>query len=223
MANLIENMRFRAASEMQDNSATASEDRMTEGCKLEHIAASYKAEWGYDYLRTIVALKPVMGHKSLTAILTDSSAHKSLRVINGHSLAQCLLGRNCVFLLFGFLNGVQEFPSANTHNVVELHVAGCSVVSWGTALQAGRERVRFRFRSLHFLNYPNACSCIVDLASAQPLVGKSTNNLTGGKGRPRLKADNYRHLWADGIDYVETSICSKLTGLHGLLQGQIYF
>jgi hypothetical protein len=64
-----------------------------------------------------------------------------------------------------------------------------SVVAWGTMLQAGRSRVRFRMRSLNFFNWPNPSSRTVALGSTQPLTEVSTRNLPGGKGRPALKAD----------------------------------
>jgi hypothetical protein len=57
-------------------------------------------------------------------------------------------------------------------------------------LQAGRSRVRFTTRSLHFYNLPNPSSRIIALGSTKPLIEMSTRNLPGGKGRPAHKADN---------------------------------
>jgi hypothetical protein len=51
--------------------------------------------------------------------------------------------------------------------------------------------------------------------STQPLTEMSTRNLHGGKGRGTRKADNL------------TAFCESTShnpmGIHGLLQGQIYF
>jgi hypothetical protein len=65
-----------------------------------------------------------------------------------------------------------------------------SVVGWGTVLQAGRSRVRFRMRSLDFFNLPNPFSSTMTLGSAQALTEMSTRIFLEGKRRPARKADN---------------------------------
>jgi hypothetical protein len=53
---------------------------------------------------------------------------------------------------------------------------------------AGKSRVRLPMRSLEFsidLTIPDA---IMTLKSTQPLIKMNTRNLSGGKGRPALKA-----------------------------------
>jgi hypothetical protein len=70
--------------------------------------------------------------------------------------------------------------------------AVCSVVDWGTLLQAGRLRVRAP-RRWTFLNLPNPSSRSMTLGSTQHLTEMSTRNLPwgeGGKGRSARKADN---------------------------------
>jgi hypothetical protein len=46
-----------------------------------------------------------------------------------------------------------------------LYYARCSVVDWGTTLQAGRSRVQFPVRSLDFFNLPNPSSRTMALGS----------------------------------------------------------
>ena len=50
-------------------------------------------------------------------------------------------------------------------------------VGWGTALQAGRSQVRFPLVSLAFFRWHNACSCTMDVGSAQPLRDLSIRNI----------------------------------------------
>jgi hypothetical protein len=66
--------------------------------------------------------------------------------------------------------------------------ARCSVVGWGTMLQAGRSRVVYWWG--WFFNWPNPFSRTLALGSIQPLTQMSTRNIPGGKGRPEHKADN---------------------------------
>jgi hypothetical protein len=54
-------------------------------------------------------------------------------------------------------------------------------------LQAGRSRVPFPIRSLHFFNWPNPSSRTVALRST--LTEMSTRNLPGGNGRSTREAD----------------------------------
>jgi hypothetical protein len=81
----------------------------------------------------------------------------------------------------------QCFSTSGTHPT---WWSRCSVVGWGTMLQAGRSRVRFHMRSLVFLNLPNPSSRTMTLGSTQPLREMSTRNLPGGKGWAECKADN---------------------------------
>jgi hypothetical protein len=60
----------------------------------------------------------------------------------------------------------------------------CSVIGWGTTLQAGRSRVRFPMTSLDFSVY------LIFPAALWPLTEMSIRNLPGGKWRPTRKADN---------------------------------
>jgi hypothetical protein len=57
-------------------------------------------------------------------------------------------------------------------------------------LQTERSRVRFPTRSLDFSIELNPSSRNVAPESTQSLAERSTRSLTGGKGRPTLKADN---------------------------------
>jgi hypothetical protein len=56
-------------------------------------------------------------------------------------------------------------------------------------LQAGRSPVRVP-DEVDFFNLPNHSSRTMALGSTQLLTEISTNNLTGGKKRPALRADN---------------------------------
>jgi hypothetical protein len=64
------------------------------------------------------------------------------------------------------------------------------VVGWGTMLEAGRWRVRFPLRSLHFSIDLNLPAALWPLGSTQPLIEITTRNLPGDKWRPAHKADN---------------------------------
>jgi hypothetical protein len=57
-------------------------------------------------------------------------------------------------------------------------------------LKAGRSRVRFPMKSLIFFNWPYLSSRTMALGLAQPITEIRTGNLSGGKGRPALKAGN---------------------------------
>jgi hypothetical protein len=52
-------------------------------------------------------------------------------------------------------------------------------VGWGTVLQAGRSRVRFPTKSLHFFSLPNTSSRTIALRSTQPLTEMSARDLPG--------------------------------------------
>jgi hypothetical protein len=56
-------------------------------------------------------------------------------------------------------------------------------------LQAGRSRVRFPMRSLDF-SLDILPASLWPVGSTQPLTEMSTRNLSGGKRRPALEADN---------------------------------
>ena len=53
-------------------------------------------------------------------------------------------------------------------------------VGWGTALQAGRSRVRFPMVSLDFFHWHNPSSRTMVLGSTQPLTEMSTRNVSWG-------------------------------------------
>jgi hypothetical protein len=58
----------------------------------------------------------------------------------------------------------------------------CSIVGWGTVLQAGR--------FIGFFSWSNPSSCTMDIGSTQPQTEMFTRNLLGGKGLLAFKADN---------------------------------
>ena len=59
----------------------------------------------------------------------------------------------------------------------------CSgAVGWGTALQAGRSRVRFPMASLEFFLWYNPSGNTTDLVSTLTLTEMSTSVFSGGKG-----------------------------------------
>jgi hypothetical protein len=62
------------------------------------------------------------------------------------------------------------------------------------------------------------------LGPTRPLTEKSTRDILGGKGRPARKADNLTAIY-EPIVYknVGTSTSHNPMGLHGLLQGYLYF
>jgi hypothetical protein len=63
------------------------------------------------------------------------------------------------------------------------------------------------------------------LGLTQPLTEMSTRNILGMKGdRPVLKADNFAIcVCVDCLDDVGASTSHNPIGLHGLLQGSLYF
>jgi hypothetical protein len=69
-------------------------------------------------------------------------------------------------------------------------VARCSVVGWGTRLQAGRSRVWFPMRSQDFFNSPKPSSRIMAPRLTQGLTVMSTGKRPRGKGRQTLKVDD---------------------------------
>jgi hypothetical protein len=76
----------------------------------------------------------------------------------------------------------------------------CSVVGWGTMLQAGRSWIQFSMRSLDFSNdliLPVHYN--MDLGSTQPLTEMSTRNLPGVKSGWQP----HSHLWANCLENVE--------------------
>jgi hypothetical protein len=87
-------------------------------------------------------------------------------------------------------------------------------------LQAGKSRVRFLLRPLDFLNLPNLSSRTMALGSTQPLTEMSTKNISGRKGRPARKADNFTPSVSRlSRENVGLWTCHNPRGLHGLLQG----
>jgi hypothetical protein len=62
------------------------------------------------------------------------------------------------------------------------------------------------------------------LGSAQPLTEMSTRNLPAGKWRPTCKADKLTTICGPLVyRNVGPSTSHKPLGLHGLLQGYLYF
>jgi hypothetical protein len=80
----------------------------------------------------------------------------------------------------------QNMKTCNFGGVVNWF--GCSVVGWGTVLQAGKSQVRFPTRYLDF-SIDNPSSRTMSLGSTLPLAKMSTKNLPGGNGRMTHKAD----------------------------------
>jgi hypothetical protein len=66
----------------------------------------------------------------------------------------------------------------------------CSVVDWGTLLQARRSRVPLPMRSFDFSIDPILLAATMALGSTQPLPEMSIMNLPEGEGRRARKADN---------------------------------
>jgi hypothetical protein len=62
-------------------------------------------------------------------------------------------------------------------------------------LQAGRSRVRFPMRLLHFSTYLKPSSRTMALELKHSLTEMSTTNLPGTKARPARKADNPTAIW----------------------------
>jgi hypothetical protein len=72
-----------------------------------------------------------------------------------------------------------------TITIVSRLGARCSVIGWGTMLQAGRSLVWFPMRSLDFFNLPNSSSLGVDSASNRNEYQESSWGAKGGR-RVRL-------------------------------------
>jgi hypothetical protein len=91
-------------------------------------------------------------------------------------------------------------------------------------LQARRWRVRFPMRWLNSFSLRNPSRRNMALGSTQPLTGMSTRNLSGGsRAAGAWDWQSYRHLWADCLEGMEASMSHNPMGLHGLLQGYLYF
>jgi hypothetical protein len=78
--------------------------------------------------------------------------------------------------------------------IYTLYGGGYVVHGWGTMLHAGRSRFQFPFVS-GCVNWPNASSCTMPLASTQFLTEKNTRNLPGGKGQSAHMADPIAVCW----------------------------
>jgi hypothetical protein len=99
-----------------------------------------------------------------------------------------------ILLLSAYLlSGLYSVPAqTNLHPLIlalNKRSSSCSVVGWGTMLQAGRSPVRVPDQ-VDFFNLPNSCSRTMALVSTQPLAAMSTRNFPGGKKRPTRRADN---------------------------------
>ena len=64
-------------------------------------------------------------------------------------------------------------------------------VGWGTALQAGRSRVRFSMCIFGIFHRYNPSSSTLTLGSTQPVTEMSTRNISWVFRRPVLRADNF--------------------------------
>jgi hypothetical protein len=86
-------------------------------------------------------------------------------------------------------------------------------------LHAGRSRILFPMRLLEFFNLHNLSSRTMVLGSTQPLAEMSIRNLTGGRGRPVRKADNFTAICEPTVQKnVGASTSHNPMGLRGLLQ-----
>jgi hypothetical protein len=79
-----------------------------------------------------------------------------------------------------------------------LEGARCSIVGWGTMLQAGRSPVRVP-DEVDFFNLPNPSSRTMALGSTQPLTEMSTRDLPEGKKRPACRADNLAAIYEPNV------------------------
>jgi hypothetical protein len=85
------------------------------------------------------------------------------------------------------------FISFPIHCSLIMAGARCSVVGWGTMLQAGRSRVRVLMSSLDCFNLPKPSNRTMGLGSTQPQTGMSTRDLPGGvKGGRRVRLKTLR-------------------------------
>jgi hypothetical protein len=93
--------------------------------------------------------------------------------------------------------------------------------------QAGRSRDRIPMKSLDFFNLHNPSSSTVALGSTQPLTETSTRNFPGGGGVKCGQRVGLTTLPPSvsrlSKKYVGTSTSHNPMGLHGPLQGYLYF
>ena len=73
---------------------------------------------------------------------------------------------------------IKMFQPRNYKSTVTVFVARGSAVGCGTALQAGRSRVRFPMVSLDFFFIDNPSGRTMALVSTQPLTEMSTRNVS---------------------------------------------
>jgi hypothetical protein len=87
-------------------------------------------------------------------------------------------------------------------------------------LQRVRSRFRFPMESSNFFSIPDPSSRNVVVGFTQPVTEISTRNIPGGKSEVGTwDSQPHRHLWADCLENVGSSMSHSSIGLHGLLQG----
>jgi hypothetical protein len=116
--------------------------------------------------------------------------------------------------------------------------AWCSIVGWGTVLQAWRLQVQFPTRFSGFVNRPNPSSRTMALVSTQPLAEMSTRHLLGLKASwhvrlttsPSSMSGFFRKWWSLDVSqscgplwpgYRGSFLCIKII-LHGHRYDHVY-
>jgi hypothetical protein len=97
----------------------------------------------------------------------------------------------------------------------------CSLVGWGTMLQAGKSPVRVP-NEVDFFSLPKPSSRTMALGSTQPLTEMSTRNLPGGRIRPSHRADNLAAICEPNVWKCESFNLSQPKGPPRPVQGKLY-